>query len=90
MYIIVSQLVDDVAQSYWLKIVYCDVAISDWIMKHKKYPFISNVARYTGSSPLDVISSVPTNFDTFNRVLDISEFSDKKSQTYKCSQHLFH
>ena len=68
MYIIVSQLLDEVAQSYWSIIVYCGVTISDWIMKHNNYPFISNVARYTGSSPLDVMSSVPINFDTLNCV----------------------
>ena len=59
----------------------CDVAIVDWITGNNNCPYIIDVARYTGSSPSDVISSVPINLDTLNRVIWISgEVTDKKPQ----------
>ena len=57
------------------------MAIVDWIMMNNNCPYITDVARYTGSSTLDVISSMPINLDTLNRVIWISgEVSDKKPQ----------
>ena len=58
----------------------CDVAIFDWIRGNNNCPYIKHVARYTGTSPLDVISSVPINLDTFNPVLDISASVINESQ----------
>ena len=48
-------------------------------MENNNCPYIINVARCIGSSPLDVISSVPINLDTLNRVIGYLEVSDKRS-----------
>ena len=75
----------DVAAYDWplllLYLLFCDVAIVDWLIGNNNCPYIINVARCIGSSPLDVISSVPINLDTLNRVIWISgEVNDKKPQ----------
>ena len=48
-------------------------------MGNNNCPYIINVARCIGSSPLDVISSVPINCDTLNRVIGYLDVSDKRS-----------
>ena len=59
----------------------CDVAIVDWLKGNNNCPYIIDVARCIGSSPLNIISSVPINLDTLNCVFLISgEVSDKKPE----------
>ena len=48
-------------------------------MGNNNCPYIINVARCIGSSPLDVISTMPINLDTLNRVIGYLECSDKGS-----------
>ena len=64
----------------------CDVAISDWIRGDNNWPYINHVARHTGSSTLDVISSMPISFDALNCVLDISEVCDLFQYTHQHQQ----
>ena len=85
-YIIVSQLLDEVAQSDWLIIVYCDVAISDWIMKHNNYPFISNVSQMYWQLTFGCKSSAPININTLNCVWILAK-SVIRSLNNRCTQH---
>ena len=52
-------------------IVDCDVAIFDWVMGINKYPHIRNVCQFVWQFTFNVISSVPINFDTLNRVINL-------------------
>ena len=63
-------------------IVDCDVAIFDWVMGINKYPHIRNVCQFVWQFTFNVISSVPINFDTLNRVINLWSqwYKDLKQQ----------